>query len=60
MKKIVLLAGAFTMLVFSSCKKDKDSNDGDNNGGKTKLLKKVTKTENGTTTVFNLIYDGNQ
>lgn len=60
MKKIFLLAGALSMLVFSSCKKDKDSNDGDNNGGKTKLLKKVTKTENGNTTVFNLMYDGNK
>jgi hypothetical protein len=61
MKKIFLLAGAFTMLVFSSCKKDKkDSADGNNNGGKTKLLKKVTKTENGAATVFNLTYDGNQ
>jgi hypothetical protein len=60
MKKIFLLAGALSMLVFSSCKKDKNSNDGDNNGGKTKLLKKVTKAENGATTVFNLIYDGNQ
>ena len=60
MKKIVLLAGAFTMLVFISCKKDKDSNDGSNNGGKTKLLKKVTKTENGNTSVYNLTYDGNQ
>jgi hypothetical protein len=60
MKKIFLLAGALSMLVFSSCKKDKDSNDGDNNSGKTKLLKKVTKTENGNTTVFNLIYDGNR
>lgn len=59
MKKIFLLAGALSMLVFSSCKKDKDSNDGDN-GGKTKLLKKVTKTENGNTTVFNLVYDGNR
>lgn len=60
MKKIFLVAGALSMLVFSSCKKDKDSNDGDNNGGKTKLLKKVTKTENGATTVFNLTYDGNK
>jgi hypothetical protein len=60
MKKIFLLAGALSMLVFSSCKKDKDSNDGSNNGGNTKLLKKVTKTENGATTVFNLTYDGNQ
>jgi hypothetical protein len=60
MKKIVLLAGAFTMLVFSSCKKDKDSNDGNNNGSKTKLLKKVTKSENGNTSVYNLTYDGSQ
>src|SRR5688572_21385491 len=59
MKKIFLLAGAMTMLVLSSCKKDKDS-DGDNNGGNTKLLKKVTKTENGATTVFNLTYEGNK
>jgi hypothetical protein len=60
MKKIFLLAGALSMLVFNSCKKDKNSDDGNNNGGKTKLLKKVTKTENGATTVFNLTYDGNQ
>jgi hypothetical protein len=59
MKKIFLLAGALSMLVFSSCKKDKDSDD-DNNGGKTKLLKKVTRTENGATTVFNLNYEGNK
>jgi hypothetical protein len=60
MKKIFLLAGAFTLLVFSSCKKDNNSNDGNNKGGKTKLLKKVTKTESGATTVFNLTYDGNK
>ncbi len=59
MKKYFLLAGAMTMLVLNSCKKDKDSDDG-NNGGKIKLLKKVTKTENGRTTVFNLTYDGNK
>ena len=59
MKKIFLLAGAMAMLVLSSCKKDKDSND-DNNGGQTKLLKKVTKTENGSTNVFNLTYNGSK
>jgi hypothetical protein len=59
MKKIFLLAGAMAMLVLSSCKKDKDSND-DNNGGNVKLLKKVTKTENGVTSVFNLTYEGNK
>jgi hypothetical protein len=62
MKKIFLLAGAMALLVVSSCKKDKDSNsnDGNNNGGKTKLLKKVTRTEHGATTVFNMNYDGNK
>lgn len=60
MKKIFVLAGAITMLVLSSCKKDKESKDDDNNGGNTKLLKKITKTENGATTVFNLTYDGNK
>jgi hypothetical protein len=61
MKKIFLLAGAIAMLGLSSCKKDKDSKDDDNNtGGNTKLLKKVTKTENDATTVFNLTYEGNK
>lgn len=59
MKKIFLLAGAMAMLVLSSCKKDNNSKD-DNNGGQTKLLKKVTKTENGNTNVFNLTYDGSK
>jgi hypothetical protein len=60
MKKIILLAGTMAMLVLSACKKDKDSNDGSDNGGKTKLLKKITKTENGKTTVYNLNYDGSK
>jgi hypothetical protein len=63
MKKIFLLAGAMAMLVLNSCKKDKHSNgtDGNNNGGaSSKQLKKVTKTENGKTTVYNLTYDGNK
>ncbi|WP_207511296.1 hypothetical protein [Longitalea luteola] len=59
MKKIFWLAGVMTLLVVSSCKKDKDSNGGDN-GGNTKLLKKVTKTENGITTIYNLNYEGNK
>jgi hypothetical protein len=59
MKKIFLLAGAMAMLVVSSCKKDKDSND-NNGGAPSKQLKKVTKTENGKTTVYNLTYDGSK
>ncbi|AXY76648.1 hypothetical protein D3H65_22785 [Paraflavitalea soli] len=62
MKKAILLAGILSALVFTSCKKDKDDNGGDNNGGggdnpTTKLIKKMTKVENGITTVYNFTYD---
>jgi len=60
MKKIFLLAIAMAMLVVSSCKKEKNSDGDNNNGANSKLLKKVTKTENGKTTVYNFIYDGNK
>lgn len=60
MKKIFLLAGSMAMFVLSSCKKDNNSDGDNNNGQNTKLLKKVTRTENGTTTIFNLNYDGNK
>lgn len=58
MKKVILLAGMLSALVFSSCKKDK--NDDDNGGGNnptTKLIKKMTEIENGVTTVYNFTYD---
>lgn len=56
-----MMAGVMAALVFSSCKKDKNSgSDNNNGGGAAKMLKKVTKTENGTTTVYNLNYDGNK
>ncbi len=32
MKKLILLAGMVSALVFTSCKKDKDDNGGDDNG----------------------------
>lgn len=56
------MAGIIAALVFSSCKKDKDSGSDNGGGGgtATKLLTKVTKTENGVTTVYNLNYDGNK
>lgn len=63
MKKIFLLACALAMLVASSCKKDKDAsgnNENNNGGAPAKLLKKLTKTENGSTTVYNLNYEGNR
>ena len=59
MKKVFLLAGALTALVFTSCKKDKDddNNNGGGNNPATKLIKKMTETENGVTTVYNFTYD---
>jgi hypothetical protein len=60
MKKLLMMAGVMAALVFSSCKKDKDSGAGNGSGGSTKLLKKVTETANGTTTVYNLNFDGNK
>src|SRR5687767_14263461 len=60
MKKLFMMAGVMAALVFSSCKKDKDSDSDNGGGGSTKLLKKVTETANGTTTVYNLNFDGNK
>ncbi len=52
------------VITLASCKKDRDNDNdgGDNNppGNNTKLLKKVTETEDGVTTVFNLTYDNNK
>lgn len=57
MKQQFLLATAVaSMLIFSSCKKDKPSTPTPA-PGVTKQLKKVTKTEAGTVTVYNLTYD---
>lgn len=55
-QSFLLAAGAAAMLAFSSCKKD-DAAPGPNSPGVTKQLKKVTKTEAGTVTVYNLTYD---
>lgn len=56
MKHSLLLAtGVAAALAFSSCKKD--DKPVPNNPGTTKQLKKVTKTEGGATTVYNLTYD---
>lgn len=57
MKKLFLLAGTLSALVFTSCKKDKDDNNGGGNNPATRLIKKMTKTENGVTTVYNFTYD---
>jgi YD repeat-containing protein len=57
-----MMAGVMAALVISSCKKDKDSGNDNGGGGgtATKLLKTVTKTENGNTLVYNLKYDANK
>ena len=60
MKKLFMMAGVMAAIVLSSCKKDKDSDSDNGGGGSTKLLKKVTETANGTTTVYNVNYDGNK
>lgn len=61
MKKNFLLATATAALfAFSSCKKDNAGSPAPNNPVATKQLKKITRTENGITTVFNFIYDANK
>lgn len=52
--KFLFTVLAFTMLVFSSCKKNDPA---PNNPGTEKRLKKLTKTEAGTVTVYNLTYN---
>jgi YD repeat-containing protein len=58
MKKKLLFATAMVaVLAFSSCKKDDPTPGGGTNPPKEKRLKKITKTEAGVTTVFNLSYN---
>lgn len=54
----MLFIAAAAALTFTACKKDDSV---DNPGGETsKLLKKITKTEDDVTVVYNLVYDGNK
>src|SRR5918993_1954327 len=55
MRPLFFLAVAFIALTFVSCKKDEST---PNPVPASKLLKKITKTENGSTTIYNLLYDG--
>ena len=52
MKRIFLAAATLAVLGMTACKKDK-AIPGNGNGSTTKLLKKVTKTENGQVTIYN-------
>jgi YD repeat-containing protein len=60
MKKLFILAGILTALTFTSCKKDKSDPGPGSGNDETQLLKKVTETENGVTTVHTLTYDANK
>jgi YD repeat-containing protein len=60
MKKLLLMAAGVAALTFTACKKDDSVQNNPGNGGASKLLKKVTKTENGQTTIYNLVYDANK
>jgi hypothetical protein len=55
MRQLFLVA--LMALVFTSCKKDDSTTDPVT---ASKRLKKITKTENGTVTVYNLLYDGDK
>jgi YD repeat-containing protein len=55
------MAAGVAALTFTACKKDDDStNNNPGNGGAAKLLKKLTKTEDGKTTVYNFTYDASK
>ncbi|WP_153796606.1 hypothetical protein [Foetidibacter luteolus] len=58
MKRVLIIAGAITTLIAASCSKDK-TNPGPGDGA-AKTLKKVTKTEGETNTVYSLTYEGNR
>lgn len=51
---------ATATLIFTSCKKDDSVQTDTGNGNTSKLLKKITKTQNGETTVYNFTYDANK
>ena len=54
------MAAGVAALTFTACKKDDSTNNNSGNGGSAKLLKKLTKTEDGETTVYNFTYDASK
>jgi YD repeat-containing protein len=58
MKKMILLFTAAILIGLASCKKDTPVQPVPVTASK--QLKKITKTENGITTAFNFVYDGNR
>ncbi|WP_345257145.1 hypothetical protein [Flaviaesturariibacter amylovorans] len=56
MKQLMLAAAACAALSLASCKKDTDENT-NQPGTTTRILKKMTRTENGQSTVFTYSYD---
>ena len=61
MKKFILAASVLA-LMFTACKKEgsNEPSNPSNPGNASRLLKKITKTEGGETTVYNLTYDGSK
>ena len=57
MRQLFMMAMAFIALTFTSCKKEDSTT---NPGTASKLLKKMTKTENGEITVYNFTYDASK
>ena len=57
MRQLFMMAVAFIALTFTSCKKEDSTT---NPGTASKLLKKLTKTENGEVTVYNFTYDASK
>lgn len=57
MKKIFLMVAAIAAISMSACKKDKSEEPGSGNNNNSRLLKKMTVTENGETKVLNFTYD---
>jgi len=57
MKKNLFIAGLLSVLTFASCKKDHPGGGGNGGDQPAKLIKKLTKLENGVTTVYNFSYD---
>ena len=60
MKKILLAAAGMAALSFTACKKDDSVENNPGSGNPAKLLKKITKTENGETTLYNFTYDASK
>ena len=58
--KLLLTMGILSILIFTSCHKDDPATPPGNNPSGTKKLKKVTSTDAGVVTIYNLTYSNNK